>query len=285
VDEKGYVKLYRKLLTNPVICKDGDYLSVWIYLLLKATHTEYPDMFKGQKIILQPGQLITGRKKIAEKLSISESKVTRIINKFIFEQQIEQQTSNENRLITILNWKEYQGSEQQTEQPVNNHRTTSEQPVNTNKNVKNVKNNNKENPAGYQKKFLEGSFELKCVEYLIKSIRSDMPDAKLPTDDKDIDKWCDYIEKMVRLDKRTTENIFKTLVFARTDSFWKSNIRSASKFREKYETLFSQMQNRKQPQQPKPQGNPTNRFNQFPQRQYTPERMQEIEKKLLNKSL
>lgn len=135
----GWVKLYRKLLENPVVCKDGDYLAVWIYLLLSATHKEYPTNFKGKKIMLQPGQLITGRNTIHEKFkNISESKVTRIINSFIFEQQIEQQASNQNRLITILNWSEYQISEQQTEQPANNHRTTSEQPVNTNKNIKNV---------------------------------------------------------------------------------------------------------------------------------------------------
>lgn len=136
----GWVKLYRKMLDNPVICKDGDYLSVWVYLLLNATHKEVPAIFKGEKIILHPGQLITGRKSISEKLSISESKVTRIINLFKIEHQIEQLTSNQNRLITILNWYEYQESEQQNEQPVNNERTTSEQPVNTNKNDKNVKN-------------------------------------------------------------------------------------------------------------------------------------------------
>lgn len=130
----GWVKLYRKILDNPVICKDGDYLAVWIYLLLKATHKEVPKVFKGEKIILKQGQLITGRKVISEKLSIQESKVTRIINSFIFEQQIEQETSNQNRLITILNWHLYQESEQQLEQPMNNERTTDEQPVNTNKN-------------------------------------------------------------------------------------------------------------------------------------------------------
>lgn len=53
-------------------------------------------------------------------------------------QQIEQQTSTKNRLITIINWNEYQQSEQQIEQQVNSNRTTSEQQVNTNKNDNNV---------------------------------------------------------------------------------------------------------------------------------------------------
>lgn len=136
----GWIKLHRKILDNPVVCKDSDHIAVWTYLLLNATHKEYPAMFSGKKIILQPGQLITGRKSIADKFKISESKVQRILKLFENEQQIEQQNGNKNRLVTILSWLDYQDSEHQDEQLVNNKRTTSEQQVNTNKNVKNVKN-------------------------------------------------------------------------------------------------------------------------------------------------
>lgn len=137
---EGWIKIHRKILENPIICKDSDYLAVWIYLLLNATHKEIPALFKGKKIILQKGQLITGRKSMSNYLKISESKIYRIINDFKSEQQIEQQTSNQNSLITILNWDKYQQNEQQNEQQMNNERTTNEQQVNTNKNVKNIKN-------------------------------------------------------------------------------------------------------------------------------------------------
>lgn len=132
----GYIKLYRKTLENPVICQDSEHLAVWVYLLLKATHTNYPAMFKGKRVILLPGQLLTGRKSISLALCISEAKVQRILKAFESEQQIEQQTGNKNRLVSIVRWREYQSGEQQTEQQVNNNRTTSEQQVNTNKNGK-----------------------------------------------------------------------------------------------------------------------------------------------------
>lgn len=157
---EGWIKIHRKMLENPIICKDSDYLSVWIYLLLNATHKEIPALFKGEKITLHPGQLITGRKSMSNKLKISESKIYRIINEYKSEQQIEQQTSNKNSLITILNWNKYQQSEQQSEQQneqqMNNKRTTTEQQLNTNKNVKNDNNiylfnfkNNKEKVAPF----------------------------------------------------------------------------------------------------------------------------------------
>lgn len=123
---EGWIKLHRKLLDNPIVCKDSDHLAVWIYLLLNATHVNYDVLFEGKRITLQPGQLITGRKSIAEKLNIGESKVQRILKTFESEQQIEQQTTSRNRLISIVRWDEYQRSEQQNEQRANNKWTTSE---------------------------------------------------------------------------------------------------------------------------------------------------------------
>lgn len=137
---EGWVKWHRKVLDNPIIMKDKDYFAIWGYLLLKATHKKYDTIFKGKRITLKPGQLIVGRKSIAQILKIDESKVQRILKTFENEQQIEQQTTSQNRLISIVNWNEYQESEQQNEQQVNNDCTTSEQRVNTNKNVKNIKN-------------------------------------------------------------------------------------------------------------------------------------------------
>lgn len=170
---EGWIKLHRKTFENPIIMKDKDYLTVWIYLLLHATHTEYDTIFKGKRITLQKGQLITGRKTISEKLDISESKVQRILKTFENEHQIEQLTNSQNRLISILNWELYQQTEQQDEQQVNNERTTSEQRVNTNKNdnnVKNIKNekngiNNNSKKNQEQKKHFADFVTMTNVEY------------------------------------------------------------------------------------------------------------------------
>ena len=170
---EGWIKVHRKILDNPVISKDADYLAVWIYLLLNATHKEIPAMFKGKKILLIPGQLITGRKSISDDLSISESKIYRILNDFKSEQQIEQQTSNKNSLITILKWNEYQNNEQQNEQQMNNKRTASEQQVNTNKNERNkeyINNNNINNFINSDENFEKNEEEEKESELLKKEM-------------------------------------------------------------------------------------------------------------------
>ena len=136
----GWIKLHRKLLDNPVVMKDSDHLAVWIYLLLNASHTEYPVLFGGKKISLKAGQLITGRKSIASTLGISESKVRRVLDLFEIDQQIDRQRSNKNSLVSILNWDKYQIFDQQIDQQATNKRPTSDQQATTNKNNKNIKN-------------------------------------------------------------------------------------------------------------------------------------------------
>lgn len=140
MSENGWIKLHRKMLKNPIVCKDADHLAIWVYLLMSATHEEYATLFEGKKILLQPGQLVTGRKKISSELCVSDSKVHRVLKDFENEQQIEQQTKTHGRLITITNWNQYQMCGHQAEQQVNSNRTASEQQVNTIQEYKEQKN-------------------------------------------------------------------------------------------------------------------------------------------------
>lgn len=123
----GWIKLYRKLLDNPIVMKDGDHLAIWTYLLLNAQHENYRTIFGGKSITLKPGQLITGRKKIARDLKISESKTRRVLNALKSEHQIGQQAERYGSLITILSWNEYQKGGQQNSQQMTNERPTSGQ--------------------------------------------------------------------------------------------------------------------------------------------------------------
>lgn len=147
-EDAGWVKVHRKMLANPVVMKDPDYLAVWIYLLLNASHKRHPTIFNGKKIILQPGQLVTGRRAIAVTNHISESKVKRILNAFKIDQQIDQQGTPHGSLITILEWDKYQNNDQQNDRQVTNKRPTSDQQATTIQECKECKNDkNREGQA------------------------------------------------------------------------------------------------------------------------------------------
>ena len=132
-ENKGWVKLHRAILDDPIIMKDRDHLAIYIYLLLAATHKERDVLFNNRRIKLNPGQLITGRKRVAETLRISESKVQRVLKRFESEQQIEQLTTTKCRLITIKKWDYYQHFNQK----LVTDRTSSKQQLNTKQELKN----------------------------------------------------------------------------------------------------------------------------------------------------
>lgn len=129
----NYIKLYRETLQNPIVTKDADHLAIWMWLLMTAVWKPKDVIFNGQRVTLRPGQMTTGRKKISTELCVSESKVQRVLKAFESEHMIEQVTDHRCRLISIVSWNKYQGSEQVSEQEVNSFRTSSEQVLNTNK--------------------------------------------------------------------------------------------------------------------------------------------------------
>jgi len=120
----GWIKLHRKMIDKGWYRKP-EHKSVWIHLLLIANHKPKEAWFNGKTITVQPGQLITGRKKLSKELNINEFKISRIL--LYFEKsahQIAQQKTGQGSLITILNWDEYQITAQQTAQRVHINCTT-----------------------------------------------------------------------------------------------------------------------------------------------------------------
>jgi hypothetical protein len=135
--DRGWFKLHRKMIDNPLM--RGDYLALWVWLLCEAAHETRDSLFAGKRISLKPGQLTTGRKQAADGSGLSESQTQKLLVKMVLEQQIEQQTSSTNRLITILNWDQYQKSNNESNSKV----TTTEQQRNT---LKELKKERKEIP-------------------------------------------------------------------------------------------------------------------------------------------
>ncbi|MDE7060604.1 MAG: hypothetical protein K2O71_03295, partial [Lachnospiraceae bacterium] len=93
-----------------------------------------------------------------------------------------------------------------------------------------------------------GAFEYQCVDILVGSCIALFPNSKVPRSEKEREKWAAEFERMKRLDGRIESEIVEALTYATTDQFWKTNIRSAKKFREKFETLLLQSRSRNQRQ-------------------------------------
>lgn len=84
------------------------------------------------------------------------------------------------------------------------------------------------------------------VEYLTdllaNKIKENNSNAKIPAK---LDAWKKDINSMIELDKYRFEQVARIIEFCQHDDFWKSNILSAKKLREKAGTLILQMQRSK----------------------------------------
>jgi len=137
----GWIKLYRSLQDNPIYRK-SQYVHLWVHLLLKANHKKSEFIWNGKRMVLMPGQLLTGRLELSRETEIPPSTVEKILKYLKREHQIEQQTTNKFRIITIKNWDFYQSDEKGNIKK-DNSVTTKEQQRDTNKNVKECKRMNK----------------------------------------------------------------------------------------------------------------------------------------------
>ena len=121
--------MWRKLEDNPYMSRPN-FAALWLHLLLLATHKEVDAVFGVDRIRLKPGQLITGRNSLSKRTGIRPSTISDILETLESQQQIRQQMTSKNRLITVLNWDTYQGDRQQSRQQADNkptHTRTKEQ--------------------------------------------------------------------------------------------------------------------------------------------------------------
>lgn len=104
-------------------------------------------MIGNQYINLEPGQFVTGRDALADEYNrdLSPSKRVKSLTLWRWLQKLEKlenlniKPTNKYSVVTVINWSEYQ----ETEQQMNNKRTTNEQQMITNNNGNN--NNKKDN--------------------------------------------------------------------------------------------------------------------------------------------
>lgn len=98
-----------------------------------------------------------------------------------------------------------------------------------------------DDPPNNKDIFADDSDEIKICKYLISKILSNNPKAKVPEGIK-IQQWAEHIDKLIRLDKHTKREIVAVINYCQADSFWKSNILSTKKLRDKFDTLWLQCQ-------------------------------------------
>ena len=179
----GWVKIHRSIWDNPFMQRPN-VLSVWLYILCHVVHQPTEIIFEGKRMTLQAGQGVFRFTDVAETIGVPAPTVYRIVDLLKNEKQIDKQKTPRNTLVTVLNWCEYQTSDNQNEKQVKNKRETNDKQMRNlhyyTKNDKNEKNDKKVYGT-YQNVFL--------TDEEIQKLKAEFPDWQ-----ERIDRLSEYIE-------------------------------------------------------------------------------------------
>ncbi|WP_313181224.1 hypothetical protein [Lacrimispora sp.] len=277
--EGGFIKIDRKILEWEWY-KKSNTKDLFLHMLWKANWKDG----KFQGIDIPRGSFVSSYPKLSDELGITVNKIRTAIGHLQSTGEITVKAYTKFSVFTVNNYCSYQDTNSQTtgnitdNSQTNNSQTTDKSHSNHIQitTIEERKKERKEegkkernniyvaNPETASATFPPESFEMLCVEKLIKSVIEQFQGAKVPATTAAKIKWCEHIEKMKRLDHRTEAEIQEVLNFATTDQFWKTNIRSTKTLREKFDTLI--MQSRKQKGTVAVKSKP-NQFQNFPQRE------------------
>lgn len=258
-----YIKLNRKLVDwewygNINTCR------LFIHMLLKANWKD--GKFEGK--VIPRGAFVSSFPKLAEETALTMREIRTAITHLKSTGEVTCRSYSKYTVFTIKNYCLYQMSDMQNDSQATDNRHSNDILTTTIEERKKERNNNNiivappAEPESATITFPEDSFEIRCVDMLIDSCLKTFPNSKVPGDISQKQAWAVHIDRMKRIDERSEEEILQALTYAITDGFWKSNIRSTKKFREKFETLIVQSKgkNRNQPA--------SNKFNNFKQNDY-----------------
>lgn len=133
---QGFVKLFKTFLEWEWYTNSNT-MRVFIHCLLKANYKSK----NWQGKVISAGSFITGRKKMAQELGMTEQQVRTALSNLKSTNEITINSYSQYSIISINNWGKFQDINQQSNQQITNEQPTDNQQITTTKNIKNIKNN------------------------------------------------------------------------------------------------------------------------------------------------
>nr|WP_230679344.1 hypothetical protein [Morganella morganii] len=258
--------------------RDSQAVHLWLHLILKANHTDEEVNTDIGMMIVRRGQMITGRPTLVSETFIPDNKVKSLLRTFESKGMINIESKGRKfSLISIVKYDDFQSQNCPTDvQQMSNANTSKNAPLSgvcpadvqrlsiNNNNILNTNVFNdrprisKSSPRKAKPEAAVSSpkgdkwgtaDDLKAAQWIFQLITRISPSAKTPN----WSGWANDVRLMREQDSRTHSDICQMFKFANQDSFWKSNILSPAKLREKWTQLEAK---RNTQGQGKPSGRP-----------------------------
>lgn len=143
----GWISVYRKIKNN-ILWQDKPFSKgqAWIDLLLEVNHKKNKILFDNKVVEVEAGEKITSLRKLGESWGWSRTKVKNFLELLQNENMISYSSDNKKTVIKVLNYNDYQQSENKgNDTGVTQKRQSSDSEVtqkNTNNNDNNDNNDN-----------------------------------------------------------------------------------------------------------------------------------------------
>ena len=143
----GWVRLWRGQFDSWVSKKPFCDGYAWCYLYATANHKAGTVNFRNEYIKIERGQFLTSKLQLQKRFSWTYRHVENFLKALQNDEMITYRTVNRYTIINIVNYERFQskpeGIVEQSEEQVDNRVITERKQGNTNKNVKNEKNDKK----------------------------------------------------------------------------------------------------------------------------------------------
>lgn len=273
---KGFALIHRQFMDSRLY-RDSQAVHLWLHLILKANHTDEEVNTDIGMMIVRRGQMITGRPTLVSETFIPDNKVKSLLRTFESKGMINIESKGRKfSLISIVKYDDFQSQNCPTDvqrmpnantsenAPLSDVCPTDVQRLSINNNILNTNVFNdrprisKSSPRKAKPEAAVSSpkgdkwgtaDDLKAAQRIFQLITRISPSAKTPN----WPGWANDVRLMREQDSRTHSDICQMFKFANQDSFWKSNILSPAKLREKWTQLEAK---RNTQGQSKPSGRP-----------------------------
>ena len=237
-ENQGWIKLHRKFLKWEWY-DDINTSRFFLHCLFRANHEDK----KWRGTIIKRGQFISSLSKLSKECGLSIQQTRTCIDKLISTQEITHQPTSKYTLISLVNYDKYQStntqSNTQDNNQVTNNQQTSNKRVTTNKNYKELKECKelKEKSISNiypQIKNLEQIQDLviNFYDYQYQHFPKQLRMYKT-SKDKLVADSVQVIDKLIRIDGYTLDEVKLTLQSAVKDDFWQKQIISLKGLRKR----------------------------------------------------
>jgi len=230
----GWIKLHRQLLEWEWY-DDTNTKCLFLHCLLRANHSDTE--WRGHKI--KRGQFLTSVDTLTRETGLTVSQIRTSLKKLISTSEIASKSQARSTVITVVQYDSHQGSDKPDDKLMTMKSQADDNEIATDKNLrtKELKNNSLVEDSPRRSKYKFSDVDYECAEWVYSLVVKVATSSRKPN----FESWANTIRLMRESDKLTHQDISDVFTWANGDSFWRSNILSVTKLREKFPQLQAKM--------------------------------------------